>query len=233
MVFSLKENMETPIRELNLDKRSENALLRDGYKFIEELIHLSEASLYMIRNVGSESLKIQTALTEYLEKQKSITKQEINPTIDRKITLEESYDKTMQNIFVSDYLPIFLKCFSFYQLGISESLLNELEDLGISNLYKALSLVGNKELPTEYQKTLQSLLTNFQVWHVQTGNFKSRYAEEEKQHTESNRKRLLIEFSDLRYRKIICKSDPRVQNIYINHKNTSHTDFPVSDDGIL
>ncbi len=227
--------METPIRELNLDKRSENALLRDGYKFIEELIHLSEADLYMIRNVGSQSVKkIQTALTEYLEKQKSITKQEINPTIDRKITLEESYDKTMQNIFVSDYLPIFLKCFSFYQLGISESLLNELEDLGISNLYKALSLVGNKELPTEYQKTLQSLFDELSSLACSDGKIPLSPVMLKKKNSIQNQivKDCLSSFPTLDIGRLYANLDPRVQEyLHINHKNTSHTDFLVSDYG--
>ena len=86
--------METPIRELNLDKRSENALIRGGYKYIEELVNLSEADLYSIRNVGSQAVeRIQTALASYIEK---------HPTITKSLFNTESSQISLQRFFISD-----------------------------------------------------------------------------------------------------------------------------------
>lgn len=219
--------METPIRELNLDKRSENALIRGGYKYIEELVNLSEADLYSIRNVGSQAVeRIQTALASYIEK---------HPTITKSLFNTESSQISLQRFFISDSPPSFLKCFSFYQLGISESLLNELEDLGISNLYKALSLVGNKELPIEYQETLQSLFDELSKMACSDGKIPLSPVMLKKKNSIQNQivKDCLSSFPTLDIGRLYANLDPRVQEYLLNnHKNYSHTDFLVSDYGL-
>lgn len=88
LVLNQETQDRISIEEANFSVRTYHCLKRSGYTYIDELIDLSEADFYRIRNMGSKSVK---EVLEYLATNK-VFKPKIN--IDARTTfLDNSFKK--------------------------------------------------------------------------------------------------------------------------------------------